>query len=260
MGVPTTLKSISIKPMAGEVTLDELKVDNPQGFQQQHFLTLRKGEAAVKLTSLMQEQVTIPRVHLDGVMINLEKDADGKANYQHIMEHLQKVAGSPEEQPEAQKEGKRYVINDLRITDIKVRTNMLPASGAIQQPIPIADIHLQDIGSDTDQGVMMSQLTGIVMKSVLAAVAHQLTGVLPGAVIGGLDAGLKGIGDIGGKTIEELGGVMGKGAEGLKEGADKLKEGAGKVGEEADKIIEGVGGLFGGKKDKTEDQTTEPQE
>ena len=250
MGVPTTVQSVRVKPMAGEVALKELRVDNPQGFERQHFFTLGSGEAAVKLSSLMGEQVTIPRIHLDGVMINLEKNKDGTANYQKIMENLQKVSGSPDEQPEQQKAGKRYVIKDLRITDIKVRTDIPLVSVAMKQPIEIADIHLQDVGSDTDNGVLMSQLTGIIMQSVLKAVATQLTDVLPGTVIGGLETGLGGIGDIGGKTVGELGGAVTKSAE-------DLTKGAGDVGEGAGKIVEGVGGLLGGKKKQDTANTQE---
>ena len=260
-GVQTQVGSVRLKPFAGEVRMNQLTVDNPEGFDREHFVALGRGAVDVEPGSLMEEQVVIPRIKLSDLALSLERK-DGKANYEQIMANLRKVAGSPEDQPDEQKQGKRYIIRELIISDIKVHCDM-PLAAAIEQPITIADIRLENIGSDTDRGVLMGQLTGIIVQSVLKRVSTQLANVLPGPVVGALETGVGGIGEIGGMTAEKLDGAAKKGVDtlkkGVEKGADELEKGAKELEKGAKETIEGFGDMINGDDDQKEQQNSDTQ-
>ncbi len=254
-GVPTSVDAVNIKPTAGQVTLHDLTVDNPEGFEREHFLSLDQGEVAVAIGSLMKDEVVIPRLHLKGVKLDLAHNDQGKANYQIIMDNIEKVAGSPEDQPEDQ-QGKRYIIKELVISDIQVTTDY-PLVSEVKQPITIADIRMENVGSKTKNGVLLSQVYGIVIRSVLLNASTQLTDVLPKAVVGSLQDGVRQIGSIGGMTVEDLGSL-------LKDAGKIGDQLGGDAGKNVGKALKGIGGLLNHKQDQEQGQqpssTTSPDQ
>lgn len=288
-GVNSTLEGASLKPFQGELALNELVISNPDGFKSAHFLQLGDAEVQVSLGSLMSEKVVVPKLHLNKIDVNLER-SDGNANYQVILDNLQKLSGEPDpDAPPA--EGKKYVINEVLITDVTVKAAMLPSAGEPRVlTIKVPDIKLTDVGSDSDNGVLMAELTGTITRAVLQAVVEQAGDILPAAIAGGLKSGLTSLGDLGGATLETVGGgvskvlsdvtgseAVGKVLSGVSDTAGKVIDDVGeKVGEAAGKTVEavgdaagetvnkvgetagkatedlkkGIGGLFGGKKDE----------
>jgi hypothetical protein len=125
--------------------------------------------------------------------------------------------------------------------------------------VSIPEIRLHDIGAQNAQGVAMAELTDIVVKAILGAVAKHGTN-LPGAVLGQLRSGVGALGsvptdvvlDVGDKAVEriseaapgEIGGVV------RDVGGAAVGDAGKAVDEEASKALEGLGGLLGGKRDE----------
>lgn len=287
-GVPTAVDSARLAPFQGELHLDNLVVANPEGYQTDHFLKMDDGEVAVDLGTLTSDLVRIPRVHLSGLDLNLE-NRDGKANYEVIMENLQRL--SAEEDPAAAP-GKQYIIDEVLVSDITVHAAMLPSMGEPRVlKVKVPSILLTEVGSEGADGAQMAEVTGVILKAVLQAVIEQAGEVLPAAIASGLRDGLAGIGSLGGGSLEKIGGEAAKvvsdltgseevgealrgitgGAGGaLQQGTGKLGEELGKgvegagdavnesakgVGEEAGKAIEGLENLLGGKKQQPRQET-----
>ncbi len=259
MGVETKLDGIHVGLFSGSVSLDGLSIANPPGFKADHFMSLGDGSVEVTLGSLMGDKVEVPSLKLNNVDLALEKDK-GTANYQVILDHLAKVTGGGEE-PTADtgaEEGKKFVIKELVITDVKVKAEVI---GGVSVPITIPEIRLTDIGSDSDKGVLLKDLSGIILTAILATVVEQAGDLLPGGIGEGLSGGLAAVGDLGDFGMQVVGDVTAQASEMVGEAAEKLGEGAEQVGEKAkqatdqvnqtvDKFSEGLGGLLGGKKDK----------
>jgi len=258
MGVETKLNSIHVGLFSGSVSLDGLSIANPEGFKSENFMSLGDGSVDVTLGSLMGDKVEVPSLKLNNINLALEKD-EGKANYQVILDHLAKVTGGGEEPaPDTAEEGKKFVIKELVITDVNVKAEVI---GGISVPIKIPEIRMTDIGTDSDKGVLLKDLSGIILTAILATVVEQAGDVLPGGIGEGLQGGLAAVGDLGDFGMEVIGDVsaqagemvgeaaekLGEQAEVLGEKADEAKE---KAGEAVDKLSEGLGGLMGGKKEE----------
>jgi len=252
MGVQTKLDGIHLGLMSGNLSMNGLSVANPQGFKSEHFLSLGDGSVEVTLGSLMGDTVEIPKLTLSDIDMALEKD-NGKANYEVILENLAKLSGG-EDQPTDDAEGKKFVVKELLITNVNVRAEVI---GGVAVPIYIPEIRLTDIGSDSDKGVLLKDLAGIVVTAIMSTVVQQAGDILPGGIGEGLQGGLAAVGDLGDFGMEVVGDVsakaqemVGQAAEQLDGVSEKAQEAGKEAGEAVDKITEGLGGLFGGDKKK----------
>ncbi len=258
-GVQTTLGSIHVGLFSGEVSLSELDLANPDGFKGEYFLTLGQGDVDVSLGTLMGDQIVVPLINLDTIRLNLQQNEEGQYNYQAIMDHMAKLK-SPDTAQKSEST-KTYIVNKILITDVRVDTTF--AGQDIKVNIP--KIELTDIGSNTSNGVVLSQLNGVILQAIFRAVVENAGDVLPGVMLSGLNEGLGHIGNITDFGAETIGDVTGQVGDVVKQlgvpGADKvgetvdqaLKEGGQTVDEGINKLGEGIGNLLGGDK-KEEDK------
>ncbi|MFA9479639.1 AsmA family protein [Phycisphaerales bacterium AB-hyl4] len=210
-GTTTTLNSAHLGIRQGELKLNALQINNPEGFESPHFLQLGDGDVAVTLRSLLRDQVQVPRLHLSGIDLNIER-RDGRNNYDVILEHMEKLQGPPEEQP---RDGKKYIINEVVISDVVVKAAVLSLGGEEPRVVTIRldNIRLTDVGSETEGGVLLEQLSGILINALLQAVVEQAGDALPSLIAGDLRGALAGLGDLGDfdleKITDNLGGIIG---------------------------------------------------
>jgi hypothetical protein len=254
MGVETKLDGIHLGLLSGSLSMNGLSVANPEGFKSEYFLSLGDGSVEVTLGSLMGDKVEVPKLTLSDINMALEKDK-GKANYELILENLAGLS-SGEDQPAEDAEGKRFVVKELLITNVNVRAEVI---GGVAVPIHIPEIRLTDVGSDSDKGVLLKDLSGIIVTAIMSTVVQQAGDILPGGIGEGLQGGLAAVGDLGEFGMEVVGDVsakaqemVGQATEQLGGASDKAKEVGKEAGEAVDKITEGLGGLLGGDKKKQE--------
>ena len=244
MGVETKLDGIHIGLLSGSVSMNGLSVANPEGFKADHFMSLNEGEVNVALGSLMGDNPEVSLIRLDGINLSLEKKK-GSANYQVILDHMAEKIGSgdepaePTEPAEDTGEGKKFVIKELVITDVNVTAEV---PGGISVPVTVDEIRLTDIGSGDNEGVLIEDLTGIILTSILSAVSKQGGDILPSDITEGLKGGLASVGDLGDFEIEF--------SEETKQAIEDAKGKLDEAGEAVGKLGENIGGLFGGKKEK----------
>jgi hypothetical protein len=250
MGVDTKLDNIHIGLFSGSVSLDGLSVANPEGFKSDHFMTLGDGSVEVTLGSLMGDKVEVPSLRLNNINLALEKDK-GTANYTVILDHLATVTSSGDEPAEdtGDEGGKKFVIKELVITDVKVKADVI---GGMSTKITVPEIRLTDIGSDSDNGVLLKDLSGIILTAILSSVVEQAGDLLPGGIGEGLQGGLASVGDLGDFGVQIVGDVKAQASEKLGEATQILGEKSEEAGKAIDKLSEGLGGFLGGKKDKKE--------
>lgn len=233
LGVETTLHSFKLRLLRGEVSMSDLKVDNPQGFNSASFLTLGLGQVQVAPTSLLKPTVVVPRLNLERIEMNLEKKGN-QANYDVILKHLK----SQDQQDKNAQPGKKFIINDLTIRNVTVHVDLLPLPGMggklTRMDVAIPEIQLKNIGSNSNQGVVLAEVTNQVTKAILTAVVKKTGGVLPPEIATGLSEGLAQLKDVS-KLGMQVTGEAGKAAN------DALNQ--------AGKAVEGLGGFLTPKKD-----------
>jgi hypothetical protein len=189
LGVKTTLDSISLGVWEGQCELEGLEIGNPSGFSTPHFMKLGRGYGELSLETLMEDEVVMPGLTLDGVDINLEKTSS-RANYEVILDNVS--SGPPSEGP-----GTKFVIRIVTVRNVSVytKTNVLGVKPSLRVTIP--SIVLRDVGSGTEGGAVL----GEIIKQIL-------TGILKGVAESGVDLG-KGIAKELGKGVENAAGAIG---------------------------------------------------
>ena len=249
LGVETRLGSADVGILSGEFAMRGLEVDNPDGFDSDHFLRIERGDVEVNLASLWQDTVELPLLALRGVDMKLERTPAG-ANYQVILDNLKRFESNQSKAPAPSDESVRtFVIREVLISDVNVEVDLLPIGGQLNRvEVAIDEIRLTNLGSE---GMSMSQLTNVIIQAILAAVVQNATDLPTDLIndLGGGLAGLTGLGDLGldatfkvGDEVTALAGdVLGE--------VTKTVGGAGEhVGKEIGKALEGLGGLLGGDK------------
>lgn len=249
LGVPTHVGSVRIGLLSGSFRIRGLEVANPPGFESDHLFALRDGRLEVSPASLRQQTVVVPVFALDGVDVVLERNR-GRTNASVILENLKRFESGGAKQPEtAGGEGKRFVVEELVITDVRARVDVVDPIAKVAElkgvEVVIPEIRVEKIGSENARGVLFSELSSIITKAILASVAKHGT-QLPAAVIGELRGGLSGLARVPsrvtGEVVTQVGGQV---LEQLPKGARTTGE---TLGGGAEKVLEGVGGLFGREK------------
>jgi vacuolar-type H+-ATPase subunit H len=208
LGTKTTLKDADIGLVAGCSELDNLQVNNPPGFDTSHFLKLNKGVIAVSLGSLTGDTVEVPEFTLEGIDVNLEKKG-ASSNYQVILDNLKRFESKSEPQPKQEKEeGKRFVIREILIKPVTAHVKLSPLP---EVTVTVPEIRLKNVGTGSDKGVMVSELTDALLKAIMMAIAEQGGSLMPKEILGELDASLKSLAslkDVGATLAVGVGGAM----------------------------------------------------
>lgn len=249
LGTPTTVDGVNIKVFSGQGKVSGLQVANPPGGVAKHFLKVGDASAEVTLGSLTSDVVKAPIIEINHVEMALEKKGK-QANYEIILDNLKKVkdttTGGGQTTPEG-KPAKKFLVEQIVIRDVKVHVDMdrTGLGGKLTElDVEIPEIKIDGFGSD--KPLDMQQLTGIVTKAVFEAVAKKAGGVLPAELIGTLNTGLAGLGNIGTGGVEVIGGTVkeaGKVVADLTKGLGDVGKGLGEAGKG---VTEGLGGVFKG--------------
>jgi len=81
-GRPVTIGgdlNLSLFPWAG-VDFADLRIGNPEGFQEKDFVVVKSFDAKVKLLPLISKEIQVKRFVVEGPRIVLEKRKDGRGN------------------------------------------------------------------------------------------------------------------------------------------------------------------------------------
>ncbi len=103
--VPASLQKVKLRLPTGNVEAVGLRIGNPAGFAHREFLTLRKAEMEIRLSSLWTDEIVAENVAAEGLIVRLEK-LEGRQNAREIFQ-----SGTGKESKE--NEGKRFRIRRL---------------------------------------------------------------------------------------------------------------------------------------------------
>jgi len=195
LGVETSLASAEVGLTHGRCELNKYKIDNPEGFEQDNFLTINKFIFDIETGSIFDDAVVIDSFIVDGLVLNLEQN-DAKGNYKQILDHIKKL-----DMNESSEEESKVIIKKASFSELTLNT-ALTIMGKKQQEgsYTVEGFELNNIGGD--EGMTTSQLTAFLVKTLINKALSS----------GKLPANLSG-------KVEEL---KNEGQEKLKEGLNKL--------------------------------------
>lgn len=178
-GVPMTLDSFTVSPLAGRMRLRGLVVGNPPGFKTRSALELGDVRVHVRLRSLLTDTVVVESVLVRGASATYEIGPGG-SNVGVIGRKAEAFAGGGAPDPKGAKAGKKLVIKDFRFEGGKARLSAgLLGGKALEADIP--DIRLKDVGGQN--GASPARIAADILRAVTAGVAK--AGVGLGKDLGG---------------------------------------------------------------------------
>lgn len=244
LNVDVTVDDVSLSILGGRLSLENLVVSNPPGYEHPNLLELGKGDVAVNIRSLMSDTVNIESIKFDGITLVIEqKDLIRTNNLQEILKSL--PSGDDEAEPaqetepvdDGEKPSKKLVIDELDVSNVMVKVKLLPLPGrADTVTLNLEPIRMTDVGKDGPVDIAI--LTGKILTAIAAGIAHEGADLLPSEIIGPMKS-----------VLTESGEVI---MEGSKEMLDKSKDIGKDLLEGTKDIGKGVGDAFKGLFEKKE--------
>lgn len=134
---------LSIFPWLG-VQIGPMQLSNASGFGTMPFASINEADIHVRFLPLLRGKVEIGNIKLDGASIDLERNADGRSNWQDILDHLGKAPTAAEKKTAG---GNTGVLANLRIAGLQLSDTGLRWNDAQNhQQYTISDLDL-DMGA-----------------------------------------------------------------------------------------------------------------
>jgi putative FmdB family regulatory protein len=228
LGVQTTVQSVHLGLLSSHSSVRGLTVANPTGYTDPLFLDLGEASLTARLGELTAEKTTIQNITIRQLTLTLEQDASGKLNAQRISDNLPDSGDAKAPAKPADGPSRDIVVKELRIEKVKVRLRNLVGGrkGIVDADLP--DIVLKDVHSDGSIDVLASEVSGVVISSVLqATVAANIEG-LSGAVSDGIRDTLKDmVGDLPADLRGPVESIRGSLGGALDDAGTQIKQGVG---------------------------------
>ena len=239
-----TVGKIACNQYTGKISVENLLLSNPEGFDEPVAADIRRASVAVDMSTVFSETVVIDDISIDGVFVSYVFNK-GKDNFTAISERMSD--GGDEEGDAASDEASdipsddgetgsgdeiRIIIRKLTINDAKFRF------GKITMPLP--QIVLTDIGEKSG-GVTMSELLELIVNALIKTLGSIGDGASALAAV--LGEGALEIGGETGKALGDVSGFLKKSGEAISSGVNS-EGGVKAVGEEVKRAADLFKSLF----------------
>jgi len=227
--VDVRLEGVGLKLLAGEASLKNLEIDNPEGYNNPTFLKLGHAYVDLGVSTLLSDTVEIETVQLEDINLVIEQKGMTN-NLKDILNNLPKSSpAEPEPKPAEEGAGKNLRIKVLEIKNVQVEAKLLPIPGrADQVKLPPINIRLENVGSG--EKIDMAGLITKIISEISKAIAEQGKNLLPTDMIGSLTDELS-------KQGQQL-------LQSGQEAGQQLLEGTKDIGKGATDAVKGIGDIF----------------
>jgi uncharacterized protein involved in outer membrane biogenesis len=165
--VDIQLKSVSLSMLSGSGTIKGLVVGNPEGYKTPQAISVGSATLALKPGSLLSDKIVITKIEVLAPDITFEGGLGGN-NLSRILANLNEATGgggtNAAAKPAAEKPGKKLEVDEFVIRDAKVHVSITGMAGKTVT-VPIPDIHLTDLGKDSD-GITAADLSKRVLTAI----------------------------------------------------------------------------------------------
>ena len=225
LGVDTTLDSLKLGLLSGELTMNGLRVANPAGFSGQQFMKSGRFELSVRPASLLSDTIQVNKFELDGLEIDIEQRTSG-SNVGTILDNLKRLGGEKKKGQENTKEqpseGKKVMVDKVLVKNVQARFHLLPEVSPLPITVKVPEIELTNVSSEDAGGVVVAQLVARILPAILKSVLDAGEGVVPADFLKTVNTQLT-------QTVKAIGGqaekLLNQAAGQLKGVGEKLKEG-----------------------------------
>ncbi len=154
---------LSLFPWA-VIGLSDVHLGNPPGYKEKDLLSVKSFDVEVKLLPLISRDVQVKRFVLDGLRLNLEKNKEGRGNWEGIGKTPDKAPPAPPKdtsrKPEEKTEG-AFPIKALEVGEFAVKNAAflyLDQGTGEKREISGLTLTLQDVSLDRPIRLMLTAL------------------------------------------------------------------------------------------------------
>lgn len=219
LGVKVTLGGAAVKVRNGDITLTDLVIYNPEGFESSHALKFGEIQVTANIPSFRTNEPTITLVRITEPDIIYERKLR-TSNLDELIANTKAKEEAPPEETATEEEAKQIKV-DLILVEGSVVRVALPMAGGRTVNVQVPDIEIRDMG----EGMTPAEGLTLFLTKVLEGIAQNGEAAISSA-------------------LEGVGGVVGE--------AGSQLEGAGRA--VGDQIRGGVGGLLGGRRGDSQQQ------
>ncbi len=181
-GTNVSLDGFKLSLMQGSMSLQGLKVGNPQGYQEPNILSI--GEASVKLNigSLRTSIIEVESINIKAPEVSYEIKDITRNNVQDLLKNIEKntaATAKAESKPaqtdmktdsaktESTEPSKKVVIDKLSVTDGKINLGASLGKQGASASIPLPSIELKDIGRENGkQGQSITETAVAILNKI----------------------------------------------------------------------------------------------
>jgi hypothetical protein len=121
MGVETRVGFVLLRFVHGDFRMRRFRIDNPSGYDKDHFLTLSEATIGIERATLTEPVVVISELRLEGIDVSLERDGK-QTNYGAILANIQRFeSANPQSTappPDEAGSSQRFIVNRILIRDV----------------------------------------------------------------------------------------------------------------------------------------------
>ena len=244
LGVPVSVGDVKLNALAGNLTVSQVKVGNPQGYSDRDAFAVDKVEVGLNMRSLLSDTIVVRKIQIDAPAISFESK-DGKSNFDAMMANTKKASEEEKQKTEKEKKpGKKVVIEEFSLNNAKVSyASGITLGKSITVPLP--SLVIRDIGKKSGGATAADALTEVI-NGILGGLSQAVTGISGAAsdllkgVSGAADGLLKGAGDATKGATDALKGVTDGASDAASGAAKALKDVAGGATDAASGAAKGV--------------------
>ncbi len=163
LGVSTNLGSADLDIGGGSLSLDEYSISNPDGFEGENFMVLNHAMLDVNSGSILDDEVIIDSIVLDGFRLSLEQ-IDKKGNYLTILDNLKKF-----DLPSSSESEQRFKVGKVMLRDIGVDLSATVMGKKLaDKSFTVENFSLENVGGSdgtSAAGLIKTVVIEIVTKS-----------------------------------------------------------------------------------------------
>lgn len=166
--VRTQLARASVAPLAGNVSLTDLRVANPEGFTAPEIFTLQNISVRVSYRELFGQPVKVASISIQDPQLVIEQSG-GKFNFMELTNNLR--SDKPAPVPTDSQPPTRVIIESIDLSGASV--TLLPGIPGLEKPIQLIlpPIRLQNIGNA--DGNQTGEELGRVVTEMIQAIAQK---------------------------------------------------------------------------------------
>jgi hypothetical protein len=199
-GSVVTVEDVDFSVVSGKGVVTGLEVRNPEGFSGQPALSMGEIIFELEMDFLSLDMVTVREIKADSIEILLEKNGEGKVNYQVLSQNLKNAAG----EQSSQESTSGSWVPDLKISEFIMSEGRVTLSGfgEYTKSLKTPELRLQDLGGPggappekVGEEILSGIFSEIIRQSVQAGVQNWIeeNSAIPDALKKLLNRGLQSI-------------------------------------------------------------------